>query len=247
MSFPMPRDIEAIFFDVNGTLWRREPHEPTRRAATHRMLELLKKEDVSDAYWEVLTRRQRAYSLWAQENLFQLSEKEIWTQWIMPEEPPQQIEPVAAELMLAWMERKGRVVPQVDAEEVLIELTQRGYRLGAISNSMSSLEIPRRLDAFGWKNHFDVVILSSELRHRKPSPELFWAAAKALQVDPVHCAYIGNRIVKDMVGCKRAGFGLGIILLPPDGASIVEQDQSMQPDAVIHSLRELSNIFPVRI
>jgi FMN phosphatase YigB (HAD superfamily) len=68
-------DIDAIFFDMNGTLRVREPHEPTQRAAFSRMRELLGKEDASEAYWDELTKRQRAYSRWAQENLLQLSEK----------------------------------------------------------------------------------------------------------------------------------------------------------------------------
>src|SRR5512137_3057138 len=116
MSSPIVREIDSIFFDVNGTLWRREPHEPIQNAAAHRILELLNKENVSVAWWEELTRRQKQYSLWAQENLLQLSEKEIWSQWILPEEPRLQIEPAAAELMLAWMERKGRAVPRPEAE-----------------------------------------------------------------------------------------------------------------------------------
>ena len=94
MLNPVARNIEAIFFDMNGTLRMREPHEPTQRAAYSRMLELLGKEDASDTYWDELARRQKAYSRWAQERLIQLSEKEIWTRWILPEIPPGQIEPI---------------------------------------------------------------------------------------------------------------------------------------------------------
>ena len=177
------------------------------------------KEDASDAFWEELTSAHRSYSQWAQENLLQLSEEEIWTRWILPDYPREQIEPIAAELTLAWMERKGRTVPKPEAEETLIELKRRGYRLGVISNSMSSLDIPRSLDAFGWKEYFEVVILSSAVKCRKPAPEPFWEAAHALNVEPDQCAYLGNRISKDMVGCKRAGFALGIILEPPGGPS----------------------------
>ena len=238
--------IEAIFFDMNGTLRIREQHGPTQCAATQWILDALGKEDASDGYWEELSRRQKAYSHWAQENLVQLSEIEVWTRWILPEYPPEQIEPFAAELMLAWMERKGRTVPQPGAEEMLLELKRRGYRLGVISNSMSTLDIPRSLDAFGWKDFFEVVVLSSVLKRRKPAPEPFWEAAHTLNLEPSQCAYLGNRILKDMVGCKQAGFALGIILEPPEGSRSDEHDQTVEPDAVIHALRELLDIFPVR-
>jgi len=238
--------IEAIFFDINGTLWIREQHDPTQRAATRRILELLGKEDAPDAYWEELIRRQKTYSQWAQENLLQLSEKEIWTRWILPDYPRDQIEPVAAELTLAWMERKGHTVPTAGADGTLFELKRRGYRLGVISNSMSSLDIPRSLDSYGWKEYFEVVILSSALKRRKPAPEPFWEAARALNVKPAQCAHLGNRISKDLVGCKRAGFALGIILEPPGNPRTDEREHTIQPDAVIHSLNELLDIFPQR-
>jgi putative hydrolase of the HAD superfamily len=240
-------EIEAILFDVNGTLRMREPHEPTQQTALGLILDFLGKKDAPDSFWEKLSSRHKDYSLWAQENLLQLSEAEIWTQWLMPEIPSQQIEPVAPELTLAWSERKGRTVPKPGAEETLLELKRRGYRLGVISNSMSTLDIPRCLDAFGWKELFEVVILSSAVKCRKPAPEIFWEATSKMNIEPTHCAYLGNRISRDVVGCKRAGFALGLILESPAGPRADEQDNTIQPDAVIHSLNELLNLFPSRV
>jgi putative hydrolase of the HAD superfamily len=244
MSKSVVSNIEAILFDVNGTLRIREPHEPTQRAAFSRMLELLGRENISDVDWGELTRRQKAYSDWAQENLIQLSEAEIWTRWILPDYPREKIETIATELTLAWSERKGHTIPNTGAEETLIELKRRGYRLGIISNTMSTLDIPRCLDAFGWKEYFEVVVLSSTLKIRKPAPEPFWEAARRLNVEPVHCAYLGNRISRDMVGCKRAGFALGMIIEPFGKPRADEQGQPVAPDAIINSLSELLEIFP---
>lgn len=244
MLKPVASNIEAILFDVNGTLRIREPHEPTQHAAFSRMLELFEKENLSDVNWDVLTRRQKAYGDWAQEKLIQLSEAEIWSRWILPDYPREKIEPIAAELTLAWSERKGHTIPNAGAEETLVELKRRGYRLGIISNTMSTLDIPRCLDAFGWKEYFEVVVLSSTLKIRKPAPEPFWEAARALNVKPVHCAYLGNRILRDVVGCKRAGFALGMIIEPFGKPRPDEQDQPTAPDSVINSLSELLEIFP---
>ena len=240
------RNIDAILFDMNGTLRMREPHEPTQNKAAQRILELLEKNNIPDSYWEEMTRRRKKYNQWAQEHLIQLAEDEIWTRWILPEYPPEQIRPVATELTLAWSERKGFTVPVPGAEQMLVELKRRGYRLGVISNTMSSLDIPRDLDAFGWKDHFEVVILSSEFKYRKPAPEPFLEAIRVLNVDAARCAYLGNRISKDIVGCKRAGFGLGIVLEPMSGPRADEQDQVVSPEVVIHSLNELLEIFPMR-
>jgi putative hydrolase of the HAD superfamily len=239
-------NTEAILFDINGTLRVREIHEPTQQAATSRILELLQKDVVPDFFWEELVRRQKAYGAWAQQNLVQLSEKEIWTKWILPDFPRSQIEPVADELMLLWSERKGWTVPRPGADETLNELKHRGFRLGVISNSMSTLDIPRSLDRFGWSGYFEVVVLSSFVKFRKPSPEPFFTALRLLNIDPVKCAYVGNRISKDLVGCNKAGFGLGILLDPPENPRNEEVDLSIQPDLIIKSLSELLNIFKVR-
>jgi putative hydrolase of the HAD superfamily len=238
--------IEAVFFDINGTLRTRELDEPTRRAATRRMLELLGKEHATDEFWEELTSRHRAYGDWAQENLLQLSEGEIWTRWLLPDHPSEKIEPIAAELTLAWSERKGRAIPKPGADETLVELKRRGYRLGVISNTMSSLDIPRSLDAYGWREHFEVVILSADIKSRKPAPEIFWAATRAMNVEPAYCAYIGNRLSRDAVGCKLAGFALGIIIEPLGRPRADEQEKTIAPDKVIHTLGELLDIFPPR-
>jgi len=237
-------NIKAILFDMNGTLRRRELHPPTQQVAVKRMLDLLGIKDAPDAFWNELERRYKAYGYWAQENLLQLTEKEIWTGWLLPDAPHNQIEPLAEELTLAWKKTRGRTVPLAGAEETLLELKRRGYRLGVISNSMSSLDIPQSLESFGWKDYFDVVILSSLVGYRKPAPEIFWEATSAMSIEPSQCAYLGNRISRDVIGCKRAGFAMGVIIESLGKSYADEQDQAVQPYAIIHSLTELLALFP---
>ncbi len=78
------RAIQAILFDMNGTLRSREPHPETQEAAYARLRQLLGKPDAGMDYWDELTRRQKAYARWAQEKLVQLTEAEIWTEWMLP-------------------------------------------------------------------------------------------------------------------------------------------------------------------
>jgi putative hydrolase of the HAD superfamily len=237
--------IEAILFDMNGTLRMRQAHEPTQSTAAARICELLKKPELSAMDWDRLTRHLEAYRQWAKDNLCQLSEEEIWAEWMLPEEPREKIASLAPELMLAWSKRKGCHMPQPGAEETLVELKRRGYRLGVISNTMSSLDIPQSVEQFGWSGYFEVVILASGIKTRKPAPEPYLEATRALNVDPTACAYVGNRFLKDIAGCKRAGFTLGILIENPDQPA--ERHPSGSPDVVIHSLSELLTIFPMRV
>jgi putative hydrolase of the HAD superfamily len=246
MRKTVPPFIKAIFFDVNGTLRMRELHAPTQRAAVQRMLALIGENDAGDEFWDELNRRHNAYRDWAQANQLQLSEQEIWTRWLLPDHSTERIGPAAAELTLAWSERKGRAIPRPGAEQTISELKWRGYRLGVISNTMSSLDVPRSLEAFGWSGYFEIVILSSAVKIRKPAPEIFRIATEAMALEPATCAYLGNRISKDVVGCKRAGFALGIVIENPGQPRADERVQTVSPDVVIHSLVELLDIFPLR-
>ena len=238
------RAIQAILFDMNGTLRSREPHLETQEAAYARLRQFLGKPDAGEDFWDELTRRQKAYARWAQEKLVQLTEAEIWAEWMLPGTPLSQLEPMAAELMLAWQERKGHTVPKPGAGETIRALRQRGYRLGVISNTMSTLDIPGSLESFGWKEYFEVVILSADIQVRKPSPGPFLEAARRLNLAPALCAYVGNRLSKDIVGCRLAGYALGLVLEPPTGPRADELDSPIKPDGIIHALSELLDLFP---
>ena len=236
--------IAAIIFDIGGTLRERVQDAQFQAQATERLYELLGKPEVPVDYWEQLARRQDAYSAWAQEQLIESSEQETWTRWMVPELPRELIEPNAVELMIAWRDsRSGRAVPRPDAQRVIAELSARGYRLGVISNTTSSVDVPHSLEKHGLRKYFGSVILSSTSRCRKPAPEIFWEAARALNVEPARCAYVGDRISRDVVGSRRAGFAKAI-LIEARGSTTESRNGMVQPDMIIHSLSELLDIFP---
>jgi putative hydrolase of the HAD superfamily len=244
---PAVRDIEAILFDMNGTLRYRIPDETWRRQAFAQLLTMLGKPDAPAAFIDELTRRYKSYTQWADEHEVGLSETEIWTKWLAPELPRERIEPQATELMLVWRNRNGRTVLKPDAIKTITELSQRGYRLGVISNTTSTADLPRFIAECGLAEYFQVVILSSVSGYRKPSPEIFWQATRALGIVPTRCAYLGNKISSDVVGSRKAGLGMAMIVESPDKPREDKRNQAAQPDAVIHALSELLEIFPPRV
>lgn len=240
-----PNKIKAILFDVNGTLRVREAHETTQKFARQRILDILGKTTVEDGFWDRLEENYKSYGAWAVQHLIQLSEAEIWTKWMLPDEPEKKVVSEAANLMLAWSERKGRVIPKPETEPVLKGLMARGYSLGLISNTMSTLDIPGFIERNGWQKYFRVILLSAFEKSRKPSPDLFLKAAVRLDVNPNECAYVGNRFSKDIVGCKKAGFALGIMLIDSEKSSIEILVKDGKPDLVIDSLYRLLDQFPI--
>jgi putative hydrolase of the HAD superfamily len=235
--------IQAILFDMNGTLRVREPDDATQKAACTRIAQLLHRDCLSQSFVELLKERYQEYGKWAQANLIQLSEAEVWTKWLLPDQDPAGVAPVAAELTLAWSRRNGKPVSVPGAWETLSALKRRGYHLGVISNSLSSLDIPQSLESFGWEDLFDIVVLSSMLKRRKPDPEVFLHAASRLGIEPQRCAYVGNRFSKDVPGCLQAGFSQALIVRV-EGSSATEEFEGIPYEyAVVHSLNELLEKF----
>jgi len=242
----MTCDIEAILFDMGGTLRKRVPDATWQHQSIERLLTMLGKPDAPASFMDKLTRRYKSYTQWAQEHEIALSEAEIWTQWMTPELPSERIESQAIELMLVWRDRTGPAVLKPDAIKVIGELNRRGYRMGVISNTTSTAELPSYLEEWGLNKYFQVVVLSAVSGHCKPSPEIFWEATRAMRLDPARCAYVGNQIPNDVVGPRRAGLAMAMIIEPVTAPRENEPDQVEKPDVVIHELSELLDIFPPR-
>ena len=192
----------------------------------------------------MLESRYAEYKAWSKANLKHGSETEIWTRWMCPELPPTRVHPVADRLTLAWIERGGKAVLLPDVAGTLRTLRERQYRLGLISNSVSTLDIPAFLKANAIDGLFEGLFCSSEFGTKKPDPVLFVTAAGGMSVKPVQCAYVGNRLSKDILGCKRAGFSLGVLVRNPIDAKPEIETGGIQPDRVLDSFSQLLEIFP---
>ena len=239
-------DIECILFDVGGTLRSRIPDPAMQRLTRQKFMALLGQTGDPDEYFDELMPRYKAYTHWARENLVELPEKQIWSHWMLPEFPRDQIEPIAQELMMLWRDRGGRPVLKTDAATTVVELDRRGYRMGVISNTNSSKEIFNYLAETALERYFQVIVLSAISGRRKPDPALFWEATGSMHLEPLKCAYVGNRLAFDIAGSRRAGLGRAVLLESPAGRREDERDLGIQPDAVIHTLCELLDIFPPR-
>lgn len=238
-------NIDAILFDMNGTLRMRVPDRAFQDQSVKLFMELLELPNAPASLPDELTRRYKSYTQWANENGVSLSEAEIWTQWITPEMPPERIEPRAAELLLALRNCKGRTTLKPEAAQVVTELHQRGYRLGIVSNTTFSLDLPRFIHESNLNDFFEAVILSSTFGYRKPTPEIFWEAARGLNVKPEQCAYLGNNYANDVVGSRNAGFGM-TLLIGLNSINGYWQYSNEKPDALLHSLNDLLDLFPPR-
>jgi HAD superfamily hydrolase (TIGR01549 family) len=241
----MKQNIDTIFLDVGNTLrllLKDEAHQAYARAQIAR---LVGTDSDPAVFCAELDRRYKTYRKWAFEQRLEASEKELWVRWLLPDYPAETIAPLSAELTYQFRQSMGRRVVMENGRQVVIELYERGYILGIISNVITEREIPEWLEADGLTKYFKSVVLSSVFGRRKPDPAIYIEAARIAGVDPGRCVYVGDNPSRDVAGTREAGFGMTIIMLDPK-----DKDEPVpaeyQPDLFIDNLSDLLNYFPAR-
>jgi len=147
-----------------------------------------------------------------------------------------------------WREATADRIVFPETKEVVLELFRRGYRLGIVSNTVSSLETPRALEELELTGCFETVILSCMVGMRKPDPAILLEATRRMEIDPEKCAYIGNLLHRDVQSSQKAGFAKVVIRRDPETFTT---HQAKYPELVadhyIDNLYELLDIFPSRM
>lgn len=241
-----PNDIEAIFLDVGNTLRIVIEDQEFMIQAKLQLVELTGAQETPDAFHQKLTERYKVLRKRAKDKLIEASEKEMWTNWMLPDFPAEKIAPLSAKLTRLWRDCDGRRVPRQDAKETILELSRRGYVLGIIANTITETEIPDYLETDGLTGYFKTVVLSSKVGIRKPDPEIYWEAARRVGVEPAKCVYVGDNPVRDVEGTRAAGYGLFILFYEPATQAKEPPTGEIKPDFIIRELRELLDIFPAR-
>jgi HAD superfamily hydrolase (TIGR01549 family) len=243
----MKGPVDAILFDVGGTLRRCiERDEASQAIFIQKILNLIGLDIPIPEFKQFLIARSNAYRKWAKATLVELDEARLWTEWMLPDFPAEKVRPIAVELNQAWRDVRGAHEMIPGAQETVLGLFRHGYRLGLVSNTTSSVEVPAMLEREKLAGYFDVVILSCLVGKRKPGADILHEAVGRMDICPERCAYIGNRPDRDVAAARRAGFARTVILRDPHNPFKKSVTPEMTPDHFIDNLKELLDIFPSR-
>ena len=190
--------IKAVIFDIDGTLYDWE-------ASIDRALRDVLPE-VPTAYRNGLTNRMRQaladYALGVRDGL--VVDRKYWLLMVDPVPPWRAALPDAdSELAQRVAQRYQSLldaVPFADASPAL-EALRAEYTLGVLSNSPRSEETLTRLK---FRHYFNAVVAASE-PWRKPHPEAFRRACRALGIAPSEAVYVGDSLANDVEGALGAG------------------------------------------
>ncbi len=85
----------------------------------------------------------------------------------------------------------------------LVELRARGYRLGIVSDWVSSL--PRILRRLGLLRYLDWVLVSAAIGFNKPSPALYRLAVQRARTPVERMVHVGDSYYADVRGARTVG------------------------------------------
>ena len=241
----MKDNIEVVFLDVGNTLRIVVEDAEFQAHSKREMVELTGAQMSPDDFFEHLEGRYKVLRKRAKEQLIEASEKEMWTEWMLPDFPAEKIAPLSSKLTRLWRDCDGRRVARSDVKSTVIELHDRGYVLGIIANTVTETEIPDWVVEDGLTGYFKEVVLSSKVGLRKPGPDIYLEAARRIGANPERCVYVGDNPFRDVEGARKAGFGMVIILHEPATLKkYAGHTTEYKPDQTINNLSELLDIFP---
>jgi putative hydrolase of the HAD superfamily len=236
--------IQTVIFDMGGTIETFWYSTEMRLKATHELQRLLLSSDIylnlSDRkLYHLVIDGLKRYHDWRLNCQDEIAPSLVWRKFILADYNDEfpHLDNVAEDLMV-WIEThyyKRKMRPEIPA--VLDTIQKKGYKIGLISNVNSRGQVPQNLTQYGIIHYFNPIVLSSEYKRRKPDPSIFHYAARLSDSPTSECIYVGDRIARDVLGAKRAGFKYAIQI--QHDFKHGEIDVGATPDLIIHNMNEL--------
>jgi putative hydrolase of the HAD superfamily len=201
----MIRDIDAIAFDIDGTLY------PNR--SLYRLLGpfLLKNARFFAEFGEV----RREIRLWQEAHPGEVHEDFFaWQADLLAARIGSTAEAVRTRLdetvYFGWKPLFGRIKPFPDVEAAFAAFRSAGLKIGILSDFLPA----QKGELWGLLPLCDVVLGSEETGALKPSPVPFRTLAAKLGLPPERVLYVGNSVKSDVRGAAAVGMKTACIVGP---------------------------------
>lgn len=238
--------ICAVLFDMGGTLEDIYYDDTLRLEATCGLNGILGKHGLDPgleipALYTVVKGGMKKYNAWREEAEAELPPERIWSEFVFPDRglSKERVAAIGEELALFYDLHYYKRALRPDARTLLDALLADGFRLGVISNVYSRGAVSANLARYGLTRYFEVVLTSSNFGWRKPNARIFLEAARQMQLPPFACAFVGDTVSRDVIGARRAGYGLSIQIKSFLTAKSDRETAPEPPDAVIANLMDV--------
>lgn len=128
-----------------------------------------------------------------------------------------------------------------DLEVMLMEL-RKDYKLGLVTNGPSASQW-EKVHRIGGELFFDAIVVSGDVQREKPHPLIFEEAFRRLDVSPMECLMVGDKLETDIKGGIKSNCAATVWLTSNKDPMDAIQPK---PDFRIDDLLELPRILPSR-
>jgi putative hydrolase of the HAD superfamily len=240
--------VQAVFFDMGGTIetygWTPESRIQETAGIQQRLEDAGIHMGFTDKQlYGIISTGLDAYHQVSLQSMVELTPRRVWNEFIFADYPVDRdkLGAIAEDLMFFIETHYFQRAMRPEVPGVLEAIRKMGLKIGLISNVNSRGQVRTNLDLYGILHYFDPIVLSSEYGRRKPDPAIFQYAARLATVPASRCAYLGDRILRDIIGAKRAGFRLAVQIQHDYHHG--EVDEGATPDAVIDHMTEFLKIL----
>jgi putative hydrolase of the HAD superfamily len=241
--------IRAVVFDMGGTLEELYYDETIRREATRGLREYLYGLELDPGLSlpdlrATLFSGLEAYQAWRAQSEIELPPERVWTEYILADHgvSRERLTAAADELSFFYETRFYVRSLRPEAPTVLRSLHEKGFHLAIISNTLSRRLVPSKLAEYRIAHYFDPVVTSASLGWRKPNARIFEEAARLMELPPRACAYVGDTVSRDIIGARRAGYGLVVQIKSFLTDKADSGTDSVPPDAVVGDLGQIIDL-----
>jgi len=212
--------IQAIFFDLDGTLRHNSPSggEFFADYASQLGLRIGSDDRLRAMRWEHYYWA-NSMELKADKQIYRDENQGFWRNYCRRQlialgalnEQVEEFTPKISQYMDDAYHPKS-IVPE-DVLQLLPQLQQAGYSLAVVSNREKPYQ--QEIEALGIASYFVFTLAGGEVNAWKPEPDIFYHACKRMDTDPSQSLYVGDNYFADVVGSRRAG--LQPVLYDPRG------------------------------
>jgi putative hydrolase of the HAD superfamily len=241
--------IQAVLFDMGGTLEDLYGDDAIRRESIRGLRALLRQRSLDPGLslqnlQSTVASGFGAYHSWRDQSEIELPPDVVWSEYVLVDHctSRERLSASAEEIAMYWESHNHTRSLRPEAPATLDALEKRGFRLAIISNVNSRGLVPCKLAEYGIAHYFDPVVTSSCLGWRKPNERIFDEATRLMQLPPTACAYVGDTVSRDVIGARRAGYGLAIQIRSFLTDRSDQGTDHVPPDAVIQDLSEVVDL-----
>jgi 2-haloalkanoic acid dehalogenase type II len=244
----MPRAIEAVLFDLGGTLIHFEGAWPDlMETANQELLKNLEEQGLTleqDDFLNKFRERVEEYYVQRESEFIEYTTAQILLNLLVEmghtQVTPEMLRPALKRL---YAVSQAQWKSETDTTSTLQELKQSGVRMGIVSNASDDDDVQTLVTNAGIRDYFDFVLSSAACGIRKPNPRIFEIALDHWNLPPERAAMVGDTLGADVLGANNAGIYSVWLTRRADTPGNRDHQDTIQPNATIATLAELPELL----